>query len=210
MLDARHEADQEAPERHAPPQRRCLVSRESGDAVHMVRFVVAPGGEIVPDIDGKLPGRGLWLKATRDIVQAAIAGKAFQKAARADVRVAPDLAARVEALLASRCLALIGFARRAGVAVAGFEKVRALVTKGRCGVLLAANDAAPGGRAKLHALAGGLPEIVMFSGAELAQVFGRENMVHAAIARGRIAEELLRESGRLSGFRPARMETALN
>jgi predicted RNA-binding protein YlxR (DUF448 family) len=197
----------DAIEPRADPQRRCLVTRESGDACAMVRFVVSPAGEVVPDADGKLPGRGLWLRARRDIVDAAVARGVFEKAARAPLRVSPDLAGTVEAALVRRCLALVGFARRAGAAVAGFEKVRALIAKGRAGALIAASDGAPDGRAKLAALARDLPEVALFDGAELARVFGREIAVHAAIERGRIAEEFLREAARLSGFRPRRIET---
>ena len=29
----------------------------------MVRFVLGPEGEMVPDVAGRLPGRGFWLSA---------------------------------------------------------------------------------------------------------------------------------------------------
>jgi hypothetical protein len=207
MLVAERHTDRDS---RAAPQRRCLVTRETGDAAELVRFVVAPDGELVPDVDGKLPGRGLWTKARRDIVDAAVTRGAFAKEAGAALRVAPDLAARVEALVAARCLARLGFARRAGLAVAGFEKVRALIAKGRAGVVIAASDAAPGGRAKVAGLGRGVPEIALFTGAELARVFGRDTVAHAAIAKGRLAAEFLAECRRLSGFRTAAREVALN
>jgi predicted RNA-binding protein YlxR (DUF448 family) len=175
-----------------------------------VRFVVSPDGEVVPDVDEKLPGRGLWLRASHDIVQKAVEGGAFQKAERSGVRVAPGLAADVEAALARRCLATIGFARRAGLAVAGFEKVRALAAKGRLGVLIASREAAPDGRRKLAHLVPDAPEVDVFTDAELARVFGRDSVTHAALERGRIAREFLREAARLSGFRSQKIETALN
>ncbi len=196
-----------AADRRATPERRCLVTRQSGDAHAMVRFVVSPAGEIVPDVDGKLPGRGLWLSARRDIMSEAVARGVFVKAARARVQVASDLADRVEGLLARRCLDLIGMARRAGLAVAGFEKVRALVAKGRAGVVIQAIDAAPGGRDKLKTAAAGLPEVGLFTVAELARAFGRETVVHAALERGPMAESFLRETARLAGFRPSEAKT---
>jgi len=191
-------------------ERRCIVTRESGDPARMVRFVVSPDGEVVPDVDEKLPGRGLWLTASRDIVQQAVASGAFQKAARSGVRVTPSLADDVEAALARRCLAMIGFARRAGIAVAGFEKVRALAAKGRLGVLIASREAAPDGRRKLAAVVPDAPEVDMFADAELARLFGRDSVTHAALESGRIAREFLREAMRLSGFRGQKIETALN
>jgi predicted RNA-binding protein YlxR (DUF448 family) len=193
---------------HQGSERRCILTRESGDAAAMVRFVVAPDGRVVPDVDEKLPGRGLWLKATKDIVAEAVARDAFRKAARGNAQASPGLAHEVEALLARRCLALVGFARRAGAAVAGFEKVRALAAKGRLGVLIASREAAEDGRRKLTALAPGAPVVRVFAEAELAQVFGRETVAHAAIEEGRIAREFLREAARLAGFRNESTQTA--
>jgi predicted RNA-binding protein YlxR (DUF448 family) len=190
------------------PERRCILTRESGEAAAMVRFVVAPDGRVVPDVDEKLPGRGLWLKAARDIVAQAVEKGAFQKAARASAHASPELAGEVEALLARRCLALIGFARRAGLAVAGFEKVRSMAAKDRVGVLIASREAAADGRRKLSAVAPGAPVVRLFAEAELAQVFGRETVAHAAIEKGRIAREFLREAERLAGFRTEAMQTA--
>ena len=86
--------------------------------------MVAPDGALVPDIAGRLPGRGLWLTHALDIVAAATAKRSFARAARAPVAVPEDLAGLVERLLASRCRDVLGLARRAGVAVGGFEKVR--------------------------------------------------------------------------------------
>jgi uncharacterized protein len=210
MLAAETRLDEAPPgrrPRRAAPERRCLVSRESSDAAGMVRFVVSPDGELVPDVDGRLPGRGLWLAARRDIVATAVAHGVFQKAARARVHVAPDLAERVEGLLVRRCLDLIGLARRAGLAVAGYEKVRALVAKGRAGVVIQASDAAPGGRGRVSAAAAGVPEVTLFTVTELARAFGRETVVHAALERGPMAESFLRETARLAGFRPGESKT---
>jgi predicted RNA-binding protein YlxR (DUF448 family) len=193
---------------HQGSERRCILTRESGDAAAMVRFVIAPDGRVVPDVDEKLPGRGLWLKATKDIVAEAVERDAFRKAARGNAQASPGLAREVEALLARRCLALVGFARRAGAAVAGFEKVRALAAKGRIGVLIASREAAEDGRRKLATLAPGAPVVRLFAEAELAQVFGRETVAHAAIEQGRIAREFLREAERLAGFRNESTQTA--
>jgi len=190
------------------PERRCILTRESGEAAGMVRFVVAPDGRVVPDVDEKLPGRGLWLKAARDIVAEAVEKGAFQKAARGSAHASPELAVEVEALLARRCLALIGFARRAGLAVAGFEKVRTMAGKDKLGVLIASREAAADGRRKLAAITSGAPVVCLFTEAELAQVFGRETVAHAAIEKGRIAREFLRESARLAGFRTESTQTA--
>jgi predicted RNA-binding protein YlxR (DUF448 family) len=169
----------------------------------LLRFVVAPDGRLVPDIAAKLPGRGLWLTARRDIVALAVTKRLFARAARQPVLVDDDLAERVEALLAERCRDQIGLARRAGQAVMGFAKVEAALAQKKAAVLLAAADGAADGRAKLRALAPGLPLVEQLSGAELGAAFGREHVVHAALAPGRLAEAFLVDAARLAGFRGA-------
>ena len=113
--------------------RRCIVTGAVRPKTELVRFVVDPGGRIVPDVAGRLPGRGLWLSARRDIVAAAVAKRLFARAARAPVVVEDGLGDRVEALLAARCGDLLGLARRAGQAVVGFEKTRTLAAAGARG-----------------------------------------------------------------------------
>lgn len=183
------------------PLRRCVVSGESKSPDGMVRFVVDPDGAVVPDVAGNLPGRGIWLSAARDVVNTAVAKRLFTKAARRRVAVADDLADRVETLLVRRCLELLGLARRAGEAVAGFEKVRGWLQSGKAGLLLEACDGAPGGRGKVQALAPGVPVLTLFDSAELGRALGRDSAVHVAVAPGRLAERLLREASRLGGFR---------
>ncbi|HLJ65045.1 MAG TPA: RNA-binding protein [Stellaceae bacterium] len=183
------------------PCRRCIVTGEVQPKALLIRFVVAPDGKIVPDLAGRLPGRGLWLTARRDIVATAIAKRLFARAARAPVSVADDLADRVEAGLAERCRDLIGLARRAGVAVAGFTKTESWLRSNEAAVVLAASDGAADGRAKIRALAPELPVVGVLRSAELAASFARDHVVHAALMPGRLAEALMVEALRLEGFR---------
>jgi len=156
---------------------------------------------LVPDIEESLPGRGFWLSAGRAEVAEALRRKAFDRAARRPVKVAADLAEQVEGLLVRRCGNLIGLARRAGQAVAGFEKVGGALRAGRVAVLLAASDGAAGGRDKIAALAPGLPVGTALSGEELGRAFGREFVAHGAVGPGRLADRLLADIGRLDGLR---------
>jgi predicted RNA-binding protein YlxR (DUF448 family) len=185
----------------AGPLRRCIVTREVLPKESLVRFVVGPAGEVVPDIAGKLPGRGLWAKAERAVLAKAVDKNLFAKAARQSVNVPPDLVDRTVALLSQRCLDVIGLARRAGQAICGFEKVRDALRNGRVGIVLAAADGAADSRGKLKALAGELPTLALFTVAELSASLGRENVVHAALTPGRLAERLIAESARLAGLR---------
>jgi predicted RNA-binding protein YlxR (DUF448 family) len=194
-------AEDEADAPLAGPLRRCIVTREVLPKASLVRFVIGPASDVVPDIAGKLPGRGLWVKAERAALAKAVAKNLFAKAAHQSVNVPADLVDRTVALLAQRCLDLIGLARRAGQAICGFEKVRDALRQARVGILLEAADGAADGRGKLQALAGELPTLALFTGAELSASLGREHVVHAALAPGRLAERLIAESARLAGLR---------
>jgi len=188
------------------PERRCVVSGQVRPRGEMLRFVVGPDGAIHPDPAAQLPGRGIWLSPRRDVVNTAVTKRLFARAARRAVVVPDDLADRVEALLARRCLDALGLARRAGQAVAGFEKVCAEVRAGRAALLFAARDAGHDGCDKVRALAGrggkGVPLVGLFDGAELGGVFGRDLAVHVSVAPGGLAGRLCAAAGLLSGFRP--------
>lgn len=193
-----------------PSLRRCVASGAVRPKEAMIRFVVAPDGALVPDLEGTLPGRGLWLTAERALAEKAFARGLFAKAARRAVTVAPDLLARTEGRLRQRCFDAIGLARRAGQAVAGFDKVAAALRAGRIGagkglgVRLEASDGADDGRAKLDALARGLarplPVLDRFSRSELGAAFGRDDSVHVLIGQGKLAERLIHDAARLSGL----------
>jgi uncharacterized protein len=191
------------------PQRRCICTGESRDRALLLRFVVGPDGEVVPDVAARLPGRGFWLTPCRDIVERAVAKRLFARAARRPVTVPAGLADRIEALLAQRCRDGLGLARRAGLAVGGFEKVREAIRAGATAVLFEAVDAAEGGRRKMHGLGRGRPIASVLTAAEIGAAFGRDHVAHAAVAGGALGARLLADAGKLAGFRAgARVEGA--
>ncbi len=167
----------------------------------MLRFVVAPDGQLTPDLAGRLPGRGLWLVPSRRLFDQAVARGLFRKAARCAVAVAPDLGERIGEALSRRVLDALGLARRSGDVVLGFEQVRAMIRAGGAGVLVQASDASAEGRRKLGKLS---PDIVIIDGFEasaLSSALGREHVVHGAVARGRMAERLAVEWRRMAEWR---------
>ena len=181
--------------------RKCIVTDAVKPTSGMLRFVIGPEGGLVPDLGGKLPGRGIWLTSSRTALERAMAKRLFARAARRPAAVDPDLADALEDLLARRCLDLLGLARRAGGLVTGFEKVKAMLRDGRAAILIEASDAARHGRAKLCRLADEATVIEIFAVAELSLALGHENVVHAALAPGRLADRLVAECRRLGGFR---------
>ena len=182
----------------AGPLRRCLVTGEERPRAELVRFVVSPDGAIVPDVDGRLPGRGLWTLARRDAVAAAAGGRLFARAAKRPVQVEPTLADQVEKLLLRRCIEGLGLARRAGQAVAGFERVRDALRNGKCGALVVAADASAEGRRKLD---GGLPVAATLRSEELGLAFGGEAVTYVGLAPGALAGRITADAARLAGFR---------
>jgi len=169
-----------------------------------VRFVLSPDGELTPDFSGKLPGRGAWISARADALDAALKKGAFARSLKASVKAPADLKARVEAGLAKQALSALGLARRTGDAVVGFEKVRSALKEKKAAVLINAVDGGGDGRRKLTGVAAGAAVIELFSEAELAAALGRdEPTVHVALKTGPAAIRFLREARRLEGFRSA-------
>ena len=196
-LDARTEAEEATP----PTLRRCIVTRQALEKPAMIRFVIDPEGRVTPDLKERLPGRGLWVTATREALDQAVARHAFSKAAKQSVKVAPDLADRVVELAKREVAELLGLARKSGQLVAGFEKVDAALRAGRVRVLVAASDGAEDGRGKLARIAGsGVEVCAPLTAAELAQALGREHAVHAAIKSGGIAEKTIIASRRFTAL----------
>jgi predicted RNA-binding protein YlxR (DUF448 family) len=184
------------------PLRRCIATGERLEPHYMVRFVVDPDGRVVPDIAGKLPGRGMWVVAKPDAFKRAVSKHLFARAAKRTVTVDPDLAAQVEQLLERQCLNLIGLARGAGILLAGFDKVKAMLQKNPAAVLIEACDGSAEGRGKLRRLAPDAPLVALFTGAALAEATGRPGVVvHAAMTRGALAKRFIIAAERLARLR---------
>lgn len=171
----------EPPAGVAGPLRTCIVTGETLAPERMIRFVVGPDADVVPDLARRLPGRGMWVKAERSAVEQAIAKKAFARAARAAVKTASDLPQRIEKLLLDRVLEDLSRARRAGRAVAGFVKVEQMIGRRQAGLAIVAGEADGDGLAKLAAT--GVPIERLGDAAQLGGVFGREQAVYVAVAR---------------------------
>lgn len=188
-------------------ERRCIVTGEVVPERKLVRFVVGPENEIVPDLAAKLPGRGIWVSADAALLQRAVAKNLFAKAAKEQVKAAAGLPALVERLLVARIQDHLGLARRSGVLVTGFDNVeRALTGRRKPALLVQASDGAADGFRKLSGLAASqgleIPVLNALTNEELSVALGRENVVHAALFPGPLAERLALDAERLEGFRP--------
>lgn len=180
--------------------RRCAVRRASGPRDAMIRFVVGPDSEIVPDLTERLPGRGIWVSADRAAIDDPGLRQAFSRAAKMPVRVPGELSARIEQGLAQRCVELVGLARRAGELHMGFDKVDTALRTEQIALLIVADDAASGCD-RLYRGGQGPLLIDWLRRAELGRAVGRDELVYAAVRRGGIAEKLGTEAQRLLGLR---------
>jgi len=193
------------------PLRRCLATGQSLPKERLVRFVAGPDGTVVPDIANELPGRGAWVSAERKAIAKAVSKGQLAKAleAKADASL-PGL---VEALLVKRTLSLLGIARRAGLVVAGFDRVKEALDlhemgRARVAALIEASDGAADGRrsivAKARAIEVDAPVCGLFTGDELSMALGGANVIHACLlsaGTGGLHARFLEEIGRTAGFR---------
>ena len=174
-------------------QRRDIVSGEVLPENRLVRFVADPDGNMVPDVGAKLPGRGVWVQASRAAIAKAVEKKLFARAAKAQVVATPDLADRTEKALVTRMLGDLGIARRSGALVLGFDNVlRTLESAKPPKALIEALDGSKDGKRKLYAASHRLElncvVIESLTSAELGLALGRENVIHAAVQPGGLAQ----------------------
>lgn len=191
------------------PERRCIVTRETGPKAGLIRFVAGPDNEVVPDLAERLPGRGLWVSANAGALRRAAAKGYFARAAKSPLKAPPDLEARVEALLASRVIDLIALARKAGQAVAGLEKTKAALVSGEAVLLLQAADGSPRERASLRPPDGEKGHVTCLFADELGVAFARDRVIHAAVLAGGLGDRIRDEALRLSGIRNGLERTAV-
>jgi uncharacterized protein len=187
--------------------RMCAVTRQVRPIDELIRFVVAPQGEVIADIKRKLPGRGLWISASRQVVAEAVRRHQFGKGFRREVRVAATLAADTEALLVRSAVEALAIAAKAGQVVSGFGKVEdALVRrqaqqKASIEALIHASDGAADGIRKLDALVGPnggngdelreFPIVTALTSEQLDLALGRSNVIHAALLAGSASRTFL-------------------
>lgn len=205
MLAQMHIAETDARARSAGAERLCIVTRAVKPVGEMIRFVAGPDRTVVPDLRRRLPGRGVWVTATREAVAQAVRRGAFRRALKAEVTAVPDLPETVERLMERGVLDALAIARKAGQAVAGFAKVEDAIGSGTVVALLHASDAGADGVRKLDAALRrqGTEAVVIdrFSSAHLDLAFGRPNVVHAALLAGPAGEAVLARWRSLDRFR---------
>lgn len=181
-------------------ERRCIVTGETDGKYGMIRFVLGPDQTVVPDLAEKLPGRGIWVTSGRDELDKAVARNLFSRAAKSQAVLPGDLVQMVEDALARRVIDMISMARKAGLAIAGYEKVKDWLSRGQAKVLLQAVDGSERGKGRLWTPEGGR-WFGCLTAQEMGLAFGRSHVIHSALAPGGLTKKVIRDAGRLSGLR---------
>jgi uncharacterized protein len=210
--DAAHELAPGAPDagralkpREVDPERTCIVTREVTAPDGLIRFVLSPDGTVTPDLLRRLPGRGVWVTATREMVAKAVGGKAFAKGFKRQVRVDPELPTLIRSLILRRIRDQLSIANKAGLVVSGATRVDSSLRSGDVQLLLHAIDGAEDGIQKLDRLfeaicrdLGRDPAIYrVLPTIEMSLALGRSNVIHAALRSGGLTTVLLDQLRRL-------------
>jgi len=193
--------------------RMCAVTRKVRPIGELIRFVISPQGEVVPDLKRKLPGRGLWVSASRQTVAEAVRRNQFAKGFKREIRASATLPADTEALLVRSATEALAMAAKAGQVVSGFAKVEGLLEQGKAEALIHASDGAADGIRKLDAIAGQrsrnigespvLAIVTVLTSAELDLALGRSNVIHAALLAGPASKTFLSRCQILVRYRMA-------
>ena len=182
------------------PDRKCLATGEVQPKHGLVRFVIGPDGQVVADIMGKLPGRGVYVAAEREALEIAVKKKLFSRGFKTQVTMPDGLVDEVERQILRRLIELLSLARKSGAAVGGYEKVKDWLSKEEAQVLIQAVDGSGRGKSKLST-----PHLGNYIGCltadELGMAFGRQTVIHAALASGGLSKRVVEEAQRLQGMR---------
>ena len=205
--------------------RMCAVTREVRPIDELIRFVVSPQGEVIPDLKRKLPGRGLWVSASRRTVAEAVRRNQFSKGFKREIRAAATLPADTEALLVRSATDALAMVAKAGQVVSGFSKVEGALRDGQVQALIHASDGAADGIRKLDAIVRqkhgnpgesqessqesstgsptGFPIVNVLTSEELDLALGRSNVIHAALLAGPASKTFLSRCQILVRYRMA-------
>lgn len=196
------------------PNRQCALTREVKPVADLLRFVVSPDGELVPDTDAKAEGRGVWISLGEKQVAEAVRKKAFERSLKQQLTVPEGLAGLARRRLTERFVASLQMARKAGKLVTGAYQVREAIEKGEAVALITATDAAEDGRAKMLSSVRGrrkaaeeaglpapaVPHLELLDSSQLGLAFGLESVIHAALVNGAASQSALERANRLARY----------
>lgn len=189
--------------------RTCIVTRAEKSPDEMIRFVVGPDNQVFPDLQRKLPGRGVWVTAKRELLEKAISKKLFAKGFKDKVIAADTLPQLVEDIMRQMSLQALAMTKKAGLVATGQAKAEAMIREGAALALLQASDAGTDGVKKLAAAlkAQKVYEedetllIDEFSSEELDKTLNGTNTMYVALLEGGASKKLVEIISRLMNYK---------
>jgi predicted RNA-binding protein YlxR (DUF448 family) len=173
------------------PTRRCILTRTSGPADHLIRLALGPDGQVAADLAAKLPGRGAWISIDRALIEKAMArgqlqGTLVRALKHQPIHLSDTLAEDIAQGLQQRALDRLGLEMRAGHLLWGHERISDALGRGRVKLLIHAADAGEDGTGKLEmkrraACPKSVSLVLPVGRAILSVALGRQNVVHAAL-----------------------------
>jgi len=189
--------------------RTCIVSREELLPDEMIRFVLDPQTRVVPDLKRKLPGRGVWIKLNRTLVEQAVSKGYFARGFKNKVVAEDILPQLVDDLMQAAVLNTLAMAKKAGLVVPGQAKAELAIRSGESGLLFSASDAGADGAKKLTSAVKSqklyegmdIPVFAGFTSDQLDQAIGGTNVMHVAVLTGGMTVSLINLVERLMRYR---------
>lgn len=181
-------------------ERRCVLSGKSFPREELIRLAISPGGEVLPDPQGKAPGRGAWIAPDRAALETAMSDGHLKKALLRAFKGGPEgarlsysdnLAVAIADALKRTLLDRLGLELRGGNIVMGSAKLGEHARSGRIALLLHASDSSEDGRKKLDQAwrvgtdqegSGVRGTVLPLDRDALSVALGRENVVHLGIS----------------------------
>jgi len=174
------------------PQRSCLACREVKDKKSLLRFVLAPDNTVVPDLQQKLPGRGVYTCMKGSCLTRAAQKKQFSRGFKGEVigAEADVLVRQVTDKLEERIASYLSLANKGGKIASGSDQVMDKLKKGGVGILFVATDISADIGEKFRGIAKlkGVVCMALFTKERLGELIGKElRSVLAVLDSGFIA-----------------------
>ena len=184
----------------------CLSTGLKLDSKNLLKFVLAPDNSLTLDLMDNLPGRSFWITESREVLEASCKKGLFSETASCQVILRENFISYVETALVEQFNSTIGFCRRDGFLIWGFEKVKTALVKKEVILRIEALDGSKSEKRKLDSITI-VPVLQSLYAYELATSFRRERLIHCALVKKRnsgligLASSLRDKSFRLAKFR---------
>ncbi len=183
-------------------QRTCIACRATLDKNELIRYVVAPDGQLLVDYRHKLPGRGAYTCLNPACLKKAVDKNGFMRSFRGHCLKADysSLEWQLTNAIMNRFESLLGMARKSGIISSGSNMVIDQLRKPQCefGLIVIAQDISPeiGKKVESAAIRLQIPHMRVFNKDKIGQILGKEERSVVGILSGSLVDTMLNELSR--------------